>query len=112
LLKSFNFQLVSEKQFNDEIGPAKSREWENIITCHAQEAQARTWSFDKKAKGRHVFTTSDESPAKCSAISYCGHFGFIGSSKGSIDVYNMQSGLHRKTFDKTQGKPSKLLIKL
>lgn len=32
------------------------------------------------------------------AISSCGTFGLVGSANGGIDMYNLQSGLHRQRF--------------
>ena len=32
------------------------------------------------------------------AISQCGTFALVGSAGGSIDLFNMQSGLHRQRF--------------
>lgn len=32
-------------------------------------------------------------------MSACGNFSIIGSSTGSIHMYNMQSGIQRKTFN-------------
>lgn len=31
-------------------------------------------------------------------VSTCGNFGIVGAKSGWIDVYNMQSGIHRGTF--------------
>lgn len=36
-------------------------------------------------------------------ITSCGNFAVIGLSSGTIDVYNMQSGIHRGSFGKDQG---------
>lgn len=36
-------------------------------------------------------------------ITSCGNFAIIGLSSGSVDVYNMQSGIHRGSFGKDQG---------
>lgn len=36
-------------------------------------------------------------------ITSCGNFAVIGLSSGAVDVYNMQSGLHRGSFGKDQG---------
>jgi len=38
---------------------------------------------------------------KCVAISYCGNYGFLGTANGGIDVYNVQSGILRKSFKGT-----------
>lgn len=74
------------------------REWEGIITGHQGERSARCWSFQNKKLGRWVFDTHDGGEVKSVAISACGTFALVGSSKGGIDMYNLQSGLHRKRF--------------
>lgn len=76
----------------------KERDWDNVITCHSKSNQAKTWNFSRKAIGKHTFTSTDNSFIKSVAISHCGNFGFIGSSNGVIDMFNMQSGLFRKSF--------------
>ncbi|CAG8562427.1 22829_t:CDS:10, partial [Racocetra persica] len=76
----------------------KQKEWDNIISCHMNNNGARTWSFQSKVIGKHVLRTFDGSHIKVSNISACGNFGFIGSSSGYIEMFNMQSGIHRRTF--------------
>ncbi|CAG8567238.1 8534_t:CDS:10 [Acaulospora morrowiae] len=77
---------------------SKQKEWDNIITCHINDSGARTWSFQSKVIGKHVLRTLDGTHIKAVNISACGNFCFIGSSSGAIEMYNMQSGIHRKTF--------------
>ncbi|CAG8566492.1 3528_t:CDS:10 [Paraglomus brasilianum] len=77
---------------------AKQKEWDNILTCHLNDNGARTWSFQNKVIGKHVLKTGDGTSVKSVHISACGNFGFVGSLGGQIDLYNMQSGLHRKSF--------------
>ncbi|RUS16772.1 hypothetical protein BC937DRAFT_90825 [Endogone sp. FLAS-F59071] len=77
---------------------AKQKEWDNILTCHLNDTGARSWSYQRKALGNHVLASKDRSQIKVVAISACGNFGLIGSSSGSIDMFNMQSGFHRKAF--------------
>lgn len=36
-------------------------------------------------------------------ITSCGNFAIIGLSSGTVDVYNMQSGIHRGSFGNDQG---------
>lgn len=36
-------------------------------------------------------------------ISACGNFGFIGCASGQIEMFNLQSGLHRRTFSGPEG---------
>lgn len=74
------------------------RDWENILSGHRGETAARTWHYEMKRLGRWVFPTSDGGEVKSVAISACGNFGFVGSSKGSVDMWNLQSGLNRGSF--------------
>ena len=37
--------------------------------------------------------------ARTACVSACGNFGLIGNSEGLVEVYNMQSYAHRRTFD-------------
>ncbi|KAH6575705.1 hypothetical protein BASA62_001790 [Batrachochytrium salamandrivorans] len=78
--------------------PAKEKQWDNIISCHAHQTVARTWHFQRKAIGKHQFCSKDGSAIKAVAISGCGDFGFIGTSHGRIDKFNMQSGHHRTAY--------------
>lgn len=41
--------------------------------------------------------------SKAVDITSCGNFAIIGLSSGTVDVYNMQSGIHRGSFGKDQG---------
>lgn len=73
-------------------------EWENVLTAHKDEKFARSWDTSNKRVGRWTFSTTDEGFIKSVALSQCGNFGLIGSSNGSIVVYNMQSGLIRRKY--------------
>lgn len=74
------------------------QDWENIITAHRGETAARTWHYEMKRLGRWVFPTSDRGEVKCVAISACGNFAFVGSSRGTVDMWNLQSGLNRGSY--------------
>ncbi|KAG4304068.1 hypothetical protein PORY_002591 [Pneumocystis oryctolagi] len=80
------------------IQPAKEKYWNNIITAHKGEKVARLWSWKRRAIEKYVLQTTDKSAIRSVWISICGNFGFIGSSMGTIDMYNMQSKLHRRKF--------------
>jgi U3 small nucleolar RNA-associated protein 21 len=41
------------------------------------------------------------------AISACGTFALVGSAGGCIDMFNLQSGLHRQRFPPTNSSKSK-----
>jgi U3 small nucleolar RNA-associated protein 21 len=85
----------------------RQRDWDNIITGHANDAVARTWEMKRKALGNHSLVTADKTPVKAVNISHCGNFGMIGSAGGLIDMYNMQSGLHKRTFGHRDARHSK-----
>lgn len=73
-------------------------EWDNVITAHQNEKFARTWDTRSKRVGKHRFSTTDDGVVKSVGISQCGNFGLVGSSNGSITVYNMQSGMLRRKY--------------
>jgi U3 small nucleolar RNA-associated protein 21 len=83
-------------QFDANI--SKQRDWDNIITCHANDKTARSWNYNRKCLGKHEFESMDGSAVKSVALSHCGNFGFIGTQLGRIDKFNMQSGIHRTAF--------------
>ena len=72
--------------------------WESIVTGHRDDKYARTWFWGRKKAGRWAFETGDGGNVRSVTISPCGTFAVIGSELGGIDMYNMQSGLHRQRF--------------
>ncbi|EWC44732.1 hypothetical protein DRE_06510 [Drechslerella stenobrocha 248] len=72
--------------------------WEGVITGGREEAFARSWSWTRRKVGRWTLPTGDSGEVKSVAISPCGTFGIVGSAKGAIDMYNLQSGIHRARF--------------
>ncbi len=72
--------------------------WESIVTGHVGDKTARTWFWGRKRAGRWAFDTSDGTEVKSVAVSPCGTFAIIGSAGGTIDMYNLQSGQHRRRF--------------
>lgn len=72
--------------------------WESVITAHEDDSKARTWFWGRKRAGRWAFETGDGGNVTSVAMSPCGTFGLVGSEKGGIDMFNMQSGLQRQRF--------------
>ncbi|KAF2167218.1 hypothetical protein M409DRAFT_54405 [Zasmidium cellare ATCC 36951] len=72
--------------------------WESVLTAHENDKKARTWFWGRKRAGRWAFDTGDGANVTAVAMSPCGTFGVVGSEKGGIDMYNMQSGIHRQRF--------------
>ncbi|CEP16590.1 hypothetical protein [Parasitella parasitica] len=82
-----------------DVNDAKVKEWDNIITCHGNDNACRTWSSKTKKLGAHTLMSTDKSAVKSTCISSCGNFGYLGCASGIVDMYNMQSGQYRKTFN-------------
>lgn len=76
--------------------------WESVVTAHKGDSHARTWFWGRRRAGRWAFPTGDRTNVSTIAISPCGTFAVVGSEGGCIDMYNLQSGVHRQRF------PSKL----
>ncbi|XP_048582009.1 WD repeat-containing protein 36 [Nematostella vectensis] len=81
----------------------RNSDWENIVTCHQGNKQARSWWFQKKALGKHTLETrgnkdGDNTSITAVTISSCGNFAIIGDSKGHVDSFNIQSGNHRASY--------------
>lgn len=72
--------------------------WESVVTAHKGDSHARTWFWGRKRAGRWAFPTGDSTNVSAVAISPCGTFALVGSEGGSIDMYNLQSGVHRQRF--------------
>ncbi|KAL9094690.1 MAG: hypothetical protein Q9165_002960 [Trypethelium subeluteriae] len=72
--------------------------WESVVTGHEGNRFARTWFWGRKRAGRWAFPTSDSSDVTSVAMSPCGTFALVGSAGGSIDMFNLQSGMHRQRF--------------
>ncbi|KAJ5767892.1 hypothetical protein N7533_000475 [Penicillium manginii] len=75
--------------------------WSNpkgVVTGHRGDKFARTWFWGKKKAGRWAFATSDGTEVKSVAMSQCGTFAVVGSAGGAVDMFNMQSGMHRQSF--------------
>lgn len=96
------WQKGQSRKTNQEAEIAGTTGWESVVTAHKNDPTARTWFWGRKRAGRWAFPTGDGANVSIVAISPCGTFAVIGSEAGSIDMYNLQSGLHRQRF------PSKL----
>lgn len=76
--------------------------WESVVTGHKNDKFARTWFWGRKKAGRWAFETGDGANVSSVGISPCGTFAVVGSEAGGVDLFNLQSGLHRQRY------PSKL----
>lgn len=90
------WKAAKGKQVSAEISAMTG--WESIITTHENDKKARTWFWGRKKAGRWAFETRDGGNVTSVAMSPCGTFAAVGSELGGIDIFNMQSGIHRQRF--------------
>lgn len=86
-----------------DIFEIKTLKWDNMITSHSGQTYAKTWRFDRKTIGQHSLETTDKSIISHVSISSCGNFGILSTISGSIDVFNLQSGIKRKNIKAFDG---------
>lgn len=86
----------SKKKVDAEISGMTG--WESVVTAHKGDPHARTWFWGRKRAGRWAFPTGDGTNVSSVAISPCGTFAVVGSEGGGIDMFNLQSGVHRQRF--------------
>jgi U3 small nucleolar RNA-associated protein 21 len=72
--------------------------WESVVTGHKDDKFARTWFWGRKKAGRWAFETGDAANVSCVGMSPCGTFAVVGSEAGGVDMFNLQSGLHRQRY--------------
>uniref|UniRef100_A0A8C5UH37 WD repeat domain 36 n=1 Tax=Malurus cyaneus samueli TaxID=2593467 RepID=A0A8C5UH37_9PASS len=86
---------------------AHQSDWDGIIACHQGYITCTTWNYQKTSMGAHKLRPEEFSKHKpidiyatAVDITSCGNFAVIGLSTGQVDVYNMQSGIHRGQYGK------------
>ncbi|XP_063744839.1 WD repeat-containing protein 36 isoform X2 [Eleginops maclovinus] len=80
---------------------AHQSDWDGIVACHRGRLATTTWNYQRCTMGAHHLQPPAEhrtGVATAVDITSCGNFAVIGSSSGRVDVYNLQSGLHRGGF--------------
>lgn len=86
----------------------REKDWCNAITGHQGDSAAYTWRLQNFTLGQNVLRPPvskkrkaegyPEAPVTAVAMSQCGNYGLVGRANGSLDRYNMQSGLHRGSY--------------
>lgn len=93
---------MANKKGGADASESSATGWESVVTGHRGDKYARTWFWGRKKAGRWAFETGDGTEVKSVTISPCGTFALVGSAGGGIDMFNLQSGIHRRRY------PSKL----
>nr|XP_057913461.1 WD repeat-containing protein 36 [Doryrhamphus excisus] len=84
---------------------ARQADWDGIVACHRGCQATTTWNYQRCTMGaHHLQPPGGPSNAIATAvdITSCGNFAVVGSSCGRVDVYNLQSGLHRGCYGDDQ----------
>lgn len=97
-LKVGEEELKLAEVINMDIFETKTLKWDNMITSHSGQSFVKTWRMDRKTIGSHSLETSDKATVSHTSISACGNFGIVSTESGNIDVFNLQSGLKRRTI--------------
>ncbi|CAK6984079.1 WD repeat-containing protein 36 [Scomber scombrus] len=80
---------------------ARQSDWDGIVACHRGRRATTTWNYQRCTMGAHHLQPPScrrDTVATAVDITSCGNFAVIGSSCGRVDVYNLQSGLHRGCY--------------
>ncbi|XP_002119330.3 WD repeat-containing protein 36-like [Ciona intestinalis] len=104
------------------IERARESQWDGLVAVHYRHPLATSWNVKCSRMGSHKFLhdrfktagKNEQSKKLVSfknhhvtsvALTACGNFTLIGYSTGHLDMYNIQSGIHRGTYvDKSLGK--------
>lgn len=80
----------------------RSRDWDDVLTTHAGDRFAHTWTVRDKHMNHDPVTLGAKKHraiGTAACVSACGNFGLIGTTRGIVDVVNMQSHIRRRTLD-------------
>uniref|UniRef100_A0A3Q0S2I3 WD repeat domain 36 n=1 Tax=Amphilophus citrinellus TaxID=61819 RepID=A0A3Q0S2I3_AMPCI len=79
----------------------RQSDWDGIVACHRDRLASTTWNYQRCTMGAHHLQppgSRRDAIATAVEITSCGNFAVIGSSCGRVDIYNLQSGLHRGCY--------------
>ncbi|NXV23981.1 WDR36 protein, partial [Cepphus grylle] len=86
---------------------AHQSDWDGIVACHQGYITCTTWNYQNTSMGAHKLRPEEfgkhkpiDIYATAVDITSCGNFAVAGLSTGRVDVYNMQSGIHRGCYGK------------
>jgi U3 small nucleolar RNA-associated protein 21 len=74
---------------------SRERDWSNILSCHLRQDVPFLWAYENKVlSDKPVIMKTENIQVTAVSVSACGNFGLAGLEDGSIEKFNMQSGLH------------------
>uniref|UniRef100_UPI00358F776D WD repeat-containing protein 36 n=1 Tax=Myxine glutinosa TaxID=7769 RepID=UPI00358F776D len=81
--------------------PSRERDWAGVVACHKDRVTVSTWSVRRSTQEEQRLkppSLTQHATATAVAVSSCGNFVVVGLSCGRVDVYNLQSGIHRGSY--------------
>ncbi|XP_061886890.1 WD repeat-containing protein 36 [Entelurus aequoreus] len=84
---------------------ARQSDWDGIVACHRGCLATTTWNYRRCTMGAHHLQPPGgrgDAVATAVDVTSCGNFAVVGTSCGRVDVYNLQSGLHRGCYGDKQ----------
>ena len=72
---------------NFDFSQFRERDWQNVVTCHANSAQPYLWSYVNHTISKVSVKQSDSQKnirVTSVAVSQCGNFGVLGYENGNI----------------------------
>ncbi|KAJ7097769.1 Utp21 specific WD40 associated putative domain-containing protein [Mycena belliarum] len=105
-LASLKFPPITSISYSS----SRAKDWDDVLTGHTDETFARTWTMQSKKVGKHSLGFADAAKGKSKergalgsvkavCVTACGNFGLASSSTGNVYMWNLQSGIKRKSFD-------------
>ena len=87
--------------------PLRERDWCNVVTAHAGAPAAYTWRLANAAQGEHALRPPGAGGAAVTAVAVtaCGNYALVGTAAGTLDRFNLQSGIHRGSFVRPPAAP-------
>ena len=108
-LKFDNEKLPPVSDFAVET--TREGEWDGLIAAHYRHPVATTWNLQSNRMGAYkfVYGSEDVDMRDCRstdvtlyvtsiACTACGNFCLLGYNKGFVNLYNIQSGIHRGSY--------------
>lgn len=84
----------------------RERDWSNIVSCHARQDVPFLWTYENKVLSEKPVSMHARNVEVTSVtVSICGNFGIAGMEDGTIEKFNMQSGLHVFKFPGKHNSP-------
>jgi U3 small nucleolar RNA-associated protein 21 len=98
--KNLNFDLLGF-DFNE----FRERDWSNVLVNMKGFNNPLLMSYENSVASDILAQVKSKSPCTSICVSMCGNFGFAGFEDGSLEKFNMQSGLNRWNIEKAHEKP-------